>query len=106
MTMIYSVDIPAVTALHDAFGLTAKEALVLLALAKGRILEHRRICQIYCDNPNQNEIEARSCIKRIRIKLRGTKINIRSHYGVGYQLSPGSAQAVRDIMARHMREAC
>lgn len=90
-------EIAAVTAFHDSFGLTAKEALVLLQMARGGIVEHRRIVGIYCDRPDTAEIEARSCIKRIRAKLRGTKLSITSHYGLGYELTAESARKLRQI---------
>lgn len=92
-------EIAAITALHDAFGLTAKEAQVLIQLAGGSILPHVRIRDIYCDNPDTNPVEARSCIKRIRIKLRGTDITIKSHYGIGYGLEWESMKAVRQVIS-------
>jgi DNA-binding response OmpR family regulator len=95
-------DIPAVTALHDALGLTAKEAEVLVLLARGGIVENHRICEIYCDNPHTNPIEARSAVKRIRKKIRASDsyrtIAITSHYGIGYELEPESIIMVRAIV--------
>lgn len=96
--MMTAAEIAAITVLHDTFGLTAKEALVLLQLARGGIVEHSKICSIYCDNPRTKEIEARSAVKRIRMKLAHTRIRIVSHYGVGYELAPEGIKIVRQLL--------
>lgn len=91
-------DIPAVVALHDRFGLTAKEALVVLLLARSRgIVEPIRIRDVYADSPRTPPIEARSAIKRIRKKV-GEAVKIKSHYGMGYALEAESSTFVRNIM--------
>lgn len=92
-------EIAQITILHDAFGMTAREAQALIQMASGGIVPHARIRDIYCDNPETREIEARSCIKRIRGKLRGTGITIRNHYGIGYGLTPESLKAVRCLIS-------
>jgi DNA-binding response OmpR family regulator len=95
--MIPTSDIPAVTALHDAFDLTAKEALVLLLLSRRSVVESHQIRDIYCDHPERTSpIEARSAVKRIRRKV-GKAIRIQSVYGVGYELEEDSRKRVRDV---------
>ena len=96
-------DIAAITTLHDTFGLTAREALVLARMATGRVIEHREVVEIYCDKADTSEIEARSAIKRIRQKIAApphhwTKMSIISHYGVGYALTPEAAKRIRALL--------
>ena len=99
--MIPASEIPAITALHDAYGLTAKEALVVLLLARARgVVEPSRIRDIYCDYPDRTDpIEARSAIKRIRRKA-GDALRITSYYGIGYAIEEDSLVAVRDVLAQ------
>lgn len=97
MGMIPEDDLFAITVLHDAYGLSAKEAQVLILLARGRIVENEQITSVYCDTPHANPIEARSAIKRIRRKV-SSKIQITSHYGVGYELADASRKQVRAIL--------
>jgi hypothetical protein len=96
--MIAQADIPAVTALYDKFGLTAKEALVVLLLARNQIVNPVRIRDVYCDHPDTTPIEARSAVKRIRAKTKPV-IRIRTHYGIGYELEPDSRKQVRQIIS-------
>lgn len=97
--MVHEQDIPAVVQLHDRFQLTAKEAQVVLLLARGGIVEPTRIRDVYADSPRTNPIEARSAVKRIRKKVAGA-IRIRSHYGMGYELEPESKNWVKQMMKR------
>jgi hypothetical protein len=95
--MIPQQDIDVVTALHDAYGLTAREALVLALLSRGGIVEATRIRDTYSRKPETPAIEARSAIKRIRQKV-GAAVRIRSVYGMGYELDSDSRQRVRILM--------
>jgi len=95
--MIPEQDIDVVTALHDAYGLTAREALVLVLLSRGGIVEATRIRDTYSRKPETPAIEARSAIKRIRQKV-GAAVRIRSIYGLGYELDSDSRQRVRLLM--------
>jgi DNA-binding response OmpR family regulator len=95
--MIHEQDIPAVVALHDQFRLTAKEALVVLLLARGGVVDTYRIRDVYADSPMTPAIEARSAVKRIRKKV-GQAIRIRAHYGEGYSLEDESRKRVREMM--------
>ena len=96
--MIHEQDIPAVVALHDTFDLTAKEALVIVLLARGGIVDSTRIRDVYCDYPERtNPIEARSAVKRIRRKV-GAAIRIRSVYGQGYEIVPESLGMVKQLL--------
>jgi hypothetical protein len=100
--MIHEQDIPAVVALHDTFHLTAKEALVVVLLARGGIVGTTRIRDVYCDQPDTNPIEARSAIKRIRQKVGGV-LKFKAHYGEGYSLEPESKKRVREMMKETRR---
>jgi hypothetical protein len=96
--MIHEQDIPAVVALHDQFRLTAKEALVVLLLARGGIVDTYRIRDVYCDYPERTRpIEARSAIKRIRKKA-GAALKFKAHYGEGYELEEESRKRVKALM--------
>jgi hypothetical protein len=95
--MVPVCDIPAVIALHDTFGLTAKEALVVVLLARGGIVEPTRIRDVYCDYPHTTPIEARSAIKRIRKKTKPI-LCIRTYYGMGYDMEPSSCIRVRNLV--------
>lgn len=94
--MILAADIPTITALHDEYGLTAKEALVVLLLYRGGLIEGRQIRDVYCDNPATNPIEARSAIKRIRKKV-GNSIKITTHYAMGYEMTPEGRRTVQKL---------
>jgi hypothetical protein len=98
--MIAEQDIAAVTALHDAYGLTAREALVLVLLSRGGIVDATRIRDTYSRKPDTPAIEARSAIKRIRQKV-GTAVKIRSVYGMGYELELNSRNRVRQVMKKN-----
>jgi hypothetical protein len=98
--MIPPSDIPAITALHDEYGLTAKEALVVLLLYQGGIILRERIRDVYCDYPTTTPVEARSAIKRIRAKVR-PHITICTHYGIGYEMTPEARKTVQKIIRRH-----
>lgn len=98
--MIPLSDIPMVTALYDTYGLTAKEALVVLLMVRGGIALRERIRDVYCDYPTTPPVEARSAIKRIRKKVR-PHITIRTHYGIGYELTPESRKRVQQIIRRN-----
>jgi hypothetical protein len=95
--MIPPSDIPAITALHDEYGLTAKEALVVLLLYQGGIILRERIRDVYCDYPTTTPVEARSAIKRIRAKVR-PHITICTHYGIGYEMTPEARKTVQKII--------
>ena len=98
MGLICESDISAITALYDAFGLSAKEALVVILLARGGVIYSYRVRDVYCDQPERTSpIEARSAIKRIRKKTRHA-FKIRSIYGIGYELTPQSLKTVRQIV--------
>lgn len=100
MHAILPSDIPAVTALYDTYGLTAKEALVVLLMARGGIVLRERITDVYCDYPTTLPVEARSAIKRIRKKVR-PHITISTHYGIGYELTKESRKRVQQIIWRN-----
>lgn len=102
--MIHEQDINAVVALHDRFHLTAKEALVVVLLARGGVVASDRICSVYCDYPEVTRpIEARSAVKRIRKKA-GQVIRIKTHYGEGYSLEPESKARVKALLKEETRQ--
>jgi DNA-binding response OmpR family regulator len=85
-----------IVALRDAFGVTIAEATGLALLARGGIVPPARIRDVYCDKPDTDPVEARQMVKRVRKKVPALKII--THWGVGYELAPESASAVRQAM--------
>jgi hypothetical protein len=95
--MIPESDIPAVVALHDTYGITAKEALTLLLFLRGTPVAPEIIRDVYCDSTRAKPEEARNWAKRVRNKSRGA-IRIRHERGMGYELMPETLAQVRAIV--------
>jgi len=95
--MIPEPDIPAVVALHDTYGITAREALVLLLFLRRAHVEAEQIRDVYCDSTRAKPEEARNWAKRVRIKSRGA-VKIRHERGMGYELMPDTLAQVRAIV--------
>jgi hypothetical protein len=95
--MIPEPDIPAVVALHDTYGITAKEALTLLLFLRGTPVAPETIRDVYCDSTRAKAEEARNWAKRVRTKSRGA-IKIRHERGMGYELAPETLRQVRAIV--------
>jgi DNA-binding response OmpR family regulator len=89
-------EIPMVVALHDAFGVTPREARGLALLAQGGIVHVERICEVYCESPYAGPDEARHWVKRIR--KRAPDLQIITHRGFGYELAAESLEAVRAVL--------
>ncbi len=94
--MIPAAEIPAVTALHDAYGVTAREARALALLARGGVVPLENIREVYCESPYAGPEEARHFFKRI--KRRAPALSIINHRGVGYELGAESLAAVRAVL--------
>lgn len=96
--MIPAAEIPAVVALHDAFGVTAREARALALLARGGVVTFDRIRDVYCRRPDADPWEVRHFRKRVRMKVPG--MHIQNAYGIGYELGAESLAAVRAVLSK------
>lgn len=96
--MIPASEIPAITALHDAFGVTAREARALALLARGGTVPYEVLREVYCRKADAHPYQVRHLRKKIHAKVPG--IRILNNYGLGYELSRDSLVAVRDVLAQ------
>lgn len=94
--MIPESEIPAITVLHDRFGVTAREARALLLLARGGTVPYDVIRGVYCRKATTHPWELRQFRKRVKIKAPG--IRILNNYGMGYELAHDSLQRVREAL--------
>lgn len=83
--------------LRDVYRLTIAEATGLARLARGGIVPSEDLRDIYCDSPDAPPEQARQMMKWIRRKIIG--IEIRTHYGIGYELHGDSLRVIRSVMA-------
>ncbi|MEN6302289.1 MAG: hypothetical protein ABFD96_06150 [Armatimonadia bacterium] len=94
--MIPESEIPAVTVLHDRFGVTAREARALLLLARGGTVPYDVIRDVYCRKADAHPYQVRHFRKKLKIKAPG--IRILNNYGLGYELAHDSLQRVREAL--------
>lgn len=80
-----------------AFGVTFQQARTLIALARGGILTRDMAVALNLNRVRDADPRSLdSCIKRLRIAL--PQIEIKSHYGLGYELSPAFTKRVRQVL--------